>query len=328
MAILRSSATRIGCTALSIPTCSGISHFHQLRRILRTVAPRHWSAWLYPRSRGENTLRTNDLPAVYGSSPLTRGKLWNLVDEYGNRGLIPAHAGKTRRRGESQQLSWAHPRSRGENPCRIVHVSCHVGSSPLTRGKSEAFARAFDLAGLIPAHAGKMPRTDRRPSKRWAHPRSRGENAIVGRPDALMRGSSPLTRGKCSGVSMPRCGPGLIPAHAGKISPVSTQIESHRAHPRSRGENRRCPRHGDHPQGLIPAHAGKIIVRARPAGQTRAHPRSRGENNDRTAHPCRPAGSSPLTRGKCGGAYLNLAAHGLIPAHAGKMVRRVGVLLR
>ena len=33
--------------------------------------------------------------AVSGSSPLTRGKLWNLVDEYGNTGLIPAHAGKT-----------------------------------------------------------------------------------------------------------------------------------------------------------------------------------------------------------------------------------------
>ena len=50
----------------------------------------------HPRSRGEN-LRTDQLIVTHqGSSPLTRGK--QAVDCHGGaaRGLIPAHAGKTR----------------------------------------------------------------------------------------------------------------------------------------------------------------------------------------------------------------------------------------
>ena len=51
-------------------------------------------------------------------------------------------------------------------------------------------------AGLIPAHAGKTPVGRAVPSVAWAHPRSRGENAERRRGGELLRGSSPLTRGK------------------------------------------------------------------------------------------------------------------------------------
>ena len=257
MAILRSSATRIGCTALSIPTCSGISHFHQLRRILRTVAPRHWSAWLYPRSRGENTLRTNDLPAVYGSSPLTRGKLWNLVDEYGNRGLIPAHAGKTTCPRTTVVSGGAHPRSRGENASAARHWASSVGSSPLTRGKLCRGNGPRSSRRLIPAHAGKTILTVAGAIFAQAHPRSRGENR--------------------SGGGVAAAFGGLIPAHAGKTSRERAAICSFQAHPRSRGENLTVPAppglvRGSSPltwgkrervhqvivtAGLIPAHVGK-----------------------------------------------------------------------
>ena len=70
------------------------------------------------------------------------------------------------------------------------------GSSPLTRGKRERRTGQRYPPGLIPAHAGKTSTTAPSPSKRTAHPRSRGENVV----DA---------------VAGTVC-EGLIPAHAGK----------------------------------------------------------------------------------------------------------------
>ena len=69
----------------------------------------------HPRSRGENR-RLDGAPFdLVGSSPLTRGKRSRprrLDDE---RGLIPAHAGKTATTPAARQHPRAHPRSRGEN---------------------------------------------------------------------------------------------------------------------------------------------------------------------------------------------------------------------
>ena len=49
----------------------------------------------HPRSRGENRQRTRPFSSVFGSSPLTRGKLATLADRRRPGRLIPAHAGKT-----------------------------------------------------------------------------------------------------------------------------------------------------------------------------------------------------------------------------------------
>ena len=110
-----------------------------------------------------------------------------------------------------------------------------------------------------------------------AHPRSRGENI---RPRLVVWenvGSSPLTRGKLSGLLLGGFAVGLIPAHAGKTRAEIADLQTRAAHPRSRGENltvRRDPpsRPGSSPltrgkllydddrqgmDGLIPAHAGK-----------------------------------------------------------------------
>ena len=54
------------------------------------------------------------------------------------------------------------------------------GSSPLTRGKLHVSIVSCPARGLIPAHAGKTPRVDRELPGEGAHPRSRGENFIVG----------------------------------------------------------------------------------------------------------------------------------------------------
>ena len=198
-------------------------------------------AWAHPRSRGENaelgftkvggsgsspltrgkSPTTNVLAIERGSSPLTRGK-FVLVDQVPQiLGLIPAHAGKICSAGTTLVWNQAHPRSRGENYNDAPHALAVEGSSPLTRGKYERERRGLLRFGLIPAHAGKIAGTACDGRRGRAHPRSRGENAIDRKRAIAVRGSSPLTRGKCElNKSQPRKS-GLIPAHAGKISPPS-----------------------------------------------------------------------------------------------------------
>ena len=116
---------------------------------------RTWPA--HPRSRGENpSLRTPPIPES-GSSPLTRGKPVDVIDEEVEGRLIPAHAGKTRRASTCRGSGLAHPRSRGENVLAIRRAAFHRGSSPLTRGKLALQAVLGAACRLIPAHAGKTP---------------------------------------------------------------------------------------------------------------------------------------------------------------------------
>ena len=63
----------------------------------KTVASRRRRrrSWAHPRSRGENHRRSAPNGVKSGSSPLTRGKLDEPLDEVFTSGLIPAHAGKT-----------------------------------------------------------------------------------------------------------------------------------------------------------------------------------------------------------------------------------------
>ena len=150
----------------------------------------------HPRSRGEN--RSDRLldPLNGGSSPLTRGKRVEALDVVVPRRLIPAHAGKTHCVSVEQVMSWAHPRSRGENSSPRTHTTPVCGSSPLTRGKHSVPRKENIGVRLIPAHAGKTSRCDTRHEASRAHPRSRGENSIRPKLASLRVGSSPLTRGK------------------------------------------------------------------------------------------------------------------------------------
>ena len=149
---------------------------------------------------------------------------------------------------------------------------------PAHAGKTQGLRLALGGdRGLIPAHAGKTVWSMVSVGMGWAHPRSRGENAIQAFIGFFERGSSPLTRGKL--VSRTQVGDvvGLIPAHAGKTHELSKQSHKRGAHPRSRGENQgvgrelgkvegsspltRGKRVSERPifeaTGLIPAHAGK-----------------------------------------------------------------------
>ena len=109
----------------------------------------------HPRSRGENLGRAGQVRPDRGSSPLTRGKHAALVGAGHDRGLIPAHAGKTIKAGTVAAIEAAHPRSRGENVVLRQLSGVTAGSSPLTRGKLGCASFRYKTSGLIPAHAGK-----------------------------------------------------------------------------------------------------------------------------------------------------------------------------
>ena len=252
----------------------------------------------HPRSRGENEALGAALGELAGSSPLTRGKHSCSRSDRAQRGLIPAHAGKTYGFRAASVWPRAHPRSRGENGLRLSRLS--------------------PPPWLIPAHAGKtpIPAVDTRTTE--AHPRSRGENRRRLSHVATARGSSPLTRGKPTGARRTPGRSRLIPAHAGKTPCRVQRAWWSRAHPRSRGENLRghggrLPGAGSSPltrgklgqavlghvsERLIPAHAGKTFPCCRLRRRSGAHPRSRGENSIREGGRRGRRGSSPLTRGK------------------------------
>ena len=233
--------------------------------------------WAHPRSRGENLLRWLRVRVARGSSPLTRGKLVTCRAARRCRGLIPAHAGKTWRRGAGRPTRRAHPRSRGENRSTSSFSAGAAGSSPLTRGKLHLRAQQSRRDRLIPAHAGKTTGRQVSRSAPWAHPRSRGENHCILIVGLCIAGSSPLTRGKLQHRRVGHNGGGLIPAHAGKTRFLPGCHGRGRAHPRSRGENHLMPQpmvpfEGSSPltrgkrawalagvslPRLIPAHAGK-----------------------------------------------------------------------
>ena len=161
------------------------------------ASPMRWNRHeAHPRSRGENV--GISLPEVvdWGSSPLTRGKHPSQQPLTGPRGLIPAHAGKTRRWARPRRWSRAHPRSRGENRFSVSAGSTLAGSSPLTRGKRRRGRRCRRARRLIPAHAGKTEAHRPHRCTKRAHPRSRGENQESEGPVSDKKGSSPLTRGK------------------------------------------------------------------------------------------------------------------------------------
>ena len=233
-------------------------------------------------------------------------------------GLIPAHAGKTFTPSLAFASARAHPRSRGENTRAGCASATSWGSSPLTRGKLRSAAVLVLICGLIPAHAGKTAGQATGRERAWAHPRSRGENEPSRAIRSTAPGSSPLTRGKRQVRPEGQPGAGLIPAHAGKTTWGRCCTSPPRAHPRSRGENRREVRppprrpgsspltRGKQERGraldglrrLIPAHAGKTTRSWITVADEGAHPRSRGENHTAGTHRFERGLAHPRSRGE------------------------------
>ena len=108
----------------------------------------------HPRSRGEHSGLACIRSTNRGSSPLARGTPGGYRWLCAVLGLIPARAGNTSERGNSEADRGAHPRSRGEHRMTPPPEGATAGSSPLARGTLSGVEPIFEPLGLIPARAG------------------------------------------------------------------------------------------------------------------------------------------------------------------------------
>ena len=189
-----------------------------------------------------------------------RGKHLQLADDSLRRGLIPAHAGKTKEASQSDSLRRAHPRACGENGTALKQPSPQSGSSPRMRGKRSGPVSPSTLGGLIPAHAGKTSDRRVRCHSLRAHPRACGENRRANPPEHSDQGSSPRMRGKPERSRLLLVFPRLIPAHAGKTHLKAKPPQRRAAHPRACGENGGAFAPGRMLKGSSPRMRGKRVA--------------------------------------------------------------------
>ena len=217
----------------------------------------------------------------------------------------------------------AHPRACGENGLTLTHASDAVGSSPRMRGKLDKIRSLAGGDRLIPAHAGKTPRSGTRDHPRAAHPRACGENAPTATVNNPAWGSSPRMRGKLIARYLQSLRAGLIPAHAGKTSGRFAEHPLTWAHPRACGENFSNDNTKGNAGGSSPRMRGKHADEVAGECGGGAHPRVCGENWSWSPDRPRRVGSSPRVRGKPDGTAIHLGSSGLIPACAGKTVQKL-----
>ena len=253
----------------------------------------------HPRAGGAVQVLGGDLDIGAGSSPRGRGGPGGIHRAHRAHGLIPARAGRSRRHTSRTSRSWAHPRAGGAVSSGLT-VGCAVpGSSPRGRGGLRSARLRGALAGLIPARAGRSPRTRRRKTRPWAHPRAGGAVDVGKAVPTGARGSSPRGRGGPVGV----------------IAQVDRGASG--SSPRGRGG---LDRDGDarHRRGLIPARAGRSQSASPFRAAPRAHPRAGGAVSARFAVPSSAPGSSPRGRGGLRPLDHHRSRAGLIPARAGR----------
>ena len=151
-----------------------------------------------------------------GSPPHTRGKDFRGISEDSDKGITPAHAGKSQCSGRRTMLPRDHPRTRGEKSSIRATSVFGLGSPPHTRGKDLTNAWVSAIIRITPAHAGKRRAVDNYSGIEKDHPRTRGEKAVLSFPWMFLSGSPPHTRGKVERAIFKTPSHGITPAHAGK----------------------------------------------------------------------------------------------------------------
>ena len=169
----------------------------------------------HPRSRGEYENSQPRRDRIRGSSPLSRGILFQFNMDGDHNRIIPALAGNTHPRFLQQGRIRDHPRSRGEYSFEFIFVILTPGSSPLSRGIRLVYDAVLAREGIIPALAGNTIDGQRLRGGPRDHPRSRGEYTISSPPSTALRGSSPLSRGIRMTCFCGTLNRGIIPALAG-----------------------------------------------------------------------------------------------------------------
>ena len=275
-----------------------------------------------------------------GSSPLSRGIPAPRTHVPGTCRFIPALAGNTFSCRALIRKPAVHPRSRGEYLVAAAAAGLTWGSSPLSRGIHDHGALQQTEGRFIPALAGNTVWAECVAWLTKVHPRSRGEYGVFHptAPDA--EGSSPLSRGIQTGMTLSFHLPRFIPALAGNTLYPQLVFHPWRVHPRSRGEYFHVEVTGLLGAGSSPLSRGilrtgawiRVGLRFIPAlagntphlgGSGRGwpvHPRSRGEYFDAAFLDRGWLGSSPLSRGIRSQGCLHESRARFIPALAGNTV--------
>ena len=151
--------------------------------------------WDHPRACGAHSRRAAMSTSQEGSSPRMRGSHNLFFGLCPDEGIIPAHAGLTRRGQRLLQSSWDHPRACGAHSPDSRMTRTVLGSSPRMRGSRAGRKEMKFEDGIIPAHAGLTPRGPSSAAAQRDHPRACGAHLCIPFRYAGPKGSSPRMRG-------------------------------------------------------------------------------------------------------------------------------------
>ena len=212
-----------------LPAHAGVSRPRHAPRLQPPRAPR-------PRGGQSRTGYRRRLGP--GCSPPTRGSVVCDGPRRGDRDVLPAHAGVSRRRRPRRCRHASAPRPRG--------------------GQSVAYDQMWFTpdGGVLPAHAGVSRMYSSAISPRSSAPRPRGGQSATARATARRRACSPPTRGSVALTGSACPARTVLPAHAGVSRRMLTR----------RPKTVRAPR----PRG------GQSIVDTTPDGDTLCSPPTRG----------------------------------------------------
>ena len=129
----------------------------------------------HPRMCGEKICVKLSLKSLFGSPPRMRGKALGDGSFLADKGITPACAGKSARRGIPFPASTNHPRVCGEKWWITVPSTPPWGSPPPVRGKASTHSTTASWTGITLACAGKSSILCLRFPRSGDHPRVCGE---------------------------------------------------------------------------------------------------------------------------------------------------------
>ena len=173
---------------------SGITPAHAGKRCsARTPTFRTWD---HPRACGEKVFLLFLGCRYSGSPPRMRGKDDLKRKQHTNKGITPAHAGKSKINNEKVDRNEDHPRACGEKHTAQQATGCALGSPPRMRGKGGRDHPFPHHPGITPAHAGKRRSSMLGCAASGDHPRACGEKVHKVACLHVIQGSPPRMRGK------------------------------------------------------------------------------------------------------------------------------------
>ncbi len=170
----------------SIPACAGLTRCPGSGRVRPSV---------HPRVRGAHQEETGQHGRVLGPSPRARGSRIPQGHSLTLGRSIPACAGLTPARPQSETEPPVHPRVRGAHARGEAGHRITSGPSPRARGSRTCSVAAADALRSIPACAGLTARTGGNSPSDAVHPRVRGAHVDAASVRSLSAGPSPRARG-------------------------------------------------------------------------------------------------------------------------------------